>query len=498
MTAAEVRTRTTAREYLRVSEDKTGEKKSTVQQHADNERTGFEFGEPYSEDVAISASRFTNKVRGGYERLVADLESGEFGADVLVLWESSRGSRRLSEWARLIETCEAAGVKIHVTSDDNTYDPADARDRETLQQDGVAAEAESSKISKRVRRDSKALAAKGQPVALIPYGYMRTYKTVGRSRYIDQQLPDPDEAPVVQEIFKRIKNRESLKSIVRDFEARGIRTRNGIVMSTQFIRDLALRPGYVGLRMHRPGNKTGKYQGSLEGAVKATWPPLVDTETFYSVREILLDPSRKTSRPGKSKHLLSMLAECGVCGGPLTATYRKPARRREYQCRDKSCVRINAADLDGFVVAVVLAYIAREADGLRAEAGKTGGAELEAVRGKLAEQRAELASLQKEAEDGKISVATVVRMEGGIVKRIAKLEQQERELSTPPALAGLLDPDVQAQTWWAALPDVPPAAKREVIRMLSSPDLLGQIKLGRSPSPGTTVAVSERVTWGRD
>lgn len=34
---------------------------------------------------------------------MADLEDGSFDADVLGIWESSRGSRRTGEWIDLIE-----------------------------------------------------------------------------------------------------------------------------------------------------------------------------------------------------------------------------------------------------------------------------------------------------------------------------------------------------------------------------------------------------------
>src|SRR5260221_11448191 len=125
-----------AREYLRVSQDRSGRARSVEEQHNDNlaaaERHGFSLnGEAYS-DVSVSASRYSTKVRGGFARLLADLEAGRFGADVLVLWESSRGSRQVSEWAALVERLERAGVKVCVTTHGRIYDFANARDRPSL------------------------------------------------------------------------------------------------------------------------------------------------------------------------------------------------------------------------------------------------------------------------------------------------------------------------------------------------------------------------------
>ncbi len=83
---------------------------------------------------------------------MADLESDTFGADVLVLWESSRGSRKVGEWVTLIDWCEMRGVKIFVTTHERTYDPANGRDRRTLIEDATDSEYESYKVHKRVAR----------------------------------------------------------------------------------------------------------------------------------------------------------------------------------------------------------------------------------------------------------------------------------------------------------------------------------------------------------
>ena len=126
-------TKTTAREYLRVSLDRSGRQRSNEDQHTDNERAaethGWRLAKPYR-DVG-SASRFASKRRDDFDRLVADLQADRFGAGVLILWESSRGSRRLSEWALFLELLEERQVLVHVTSHARTYDLTNPRDRRT-------------------------------------------------------------------------------------------------------------------------------------------------------------------------------------------------------------------------------------------------------------------------------------------------------------------------------------------------------------------------------
>jgi site-specific DNA recombinase len=83
-----------AREYLRVSQDRSGRSRSTVEQHGDHEgdceEHSWRLGTPY-EDSSVSASRYSRKRRDGFHELIDDLEYDRFGAQVLMLWENSRG-----------------------------------------------------------------------------------------------------------------------------------------------------------------------------------------------------------------------------------------------------------------------------------------------------------------------------------------------------------------------------------------------------------------------
>src|SRR6218665_3296769 len=94
----------TVREYLRVSKDDRRTGKSPDQQHNENLLAfkGKVFtlppAQPYR-DVARSGSRYARTTREDFEQLVRDLENDVFGAGVLALWESSRGSRKVSEWS---------------------------------------------------------------------------------------------------------------------------------------------------------------------------------------------------------------------------------------------------------------------------------------------------------------------------------------------------------------------------------------------------------------
>ncbi|MDF2978847.1 MAG: recombinase, partial [Actinomycetospora sp.] len=398
---------TLAREYLRVSVDRSGRARSVDEQHADNARAaeshGWALGEPYT-DNSVSASRYSRKPRGGFAELMADLDADRFGASVLILWESSRGSRKVSEWAALIEACERRDVSIHVTKDGQTYDPAKGRDVRSLIDDANDAQYESSKVSDRTKRSNAVNAAAGRPHGRVAFGFQRRYDP--RTKTLVAQEPHPQEAPVVRELFARIAGGHSLKSIARDFEARGVRTRSGVPFSAANLRSLAVRDAYAGRRVHDPGRANGTTRSPNAQTVTGTWESLVSEGDFLAVQRILSDPSRRTNRPGRGVHLLSMIALCAACGGPLSAAFRADrGKRRQYQCHTGGHVRVDADDLDGVATEAMLGYLSRADvhEALTASEDEHGD-EIEAVRGEIAALRVRLDELADAVAAGAVSV----------------------------------------------------------------------------------------------
>ncbi len=504
-------TTTTGREYLRVSMDRSGRARSVDEQHDDNQQAargrGVTLAEPYV-DNSVSASRYTSKVRGDFNRLLGDLASGRFDAEELWLWEHSRGSRRVSEWVQLIEACEQAGVHIYVTTHGRAYAPANGRDRRSLLEDAVDSEYESSKVSVRSKRAAAANAAAGLPHGPTPYGYQRIYDPL--TKRLVRQEPHPEEAPVVRELFDRLRRGHSLRGIAADFAARGIgtraRERDGVMVpgkpfSAQHLRSMALTPVYIGLRIHAPG-QVGGHRHDLTGAVKGIWEPLVTEETFYGVRRMLNSPERKTTRPGRARHLLSLIAKCGECGGPLAVTRRadraRPAQVGEerYQCNTKGCVRVNKAELDALAEDAILGYLSGPDVYEPLAVAEHGDDRLQQVRGDLGKARAELDDLRTAVVAGRLSVANLTAVEPGLLTRVTTLEDDERELATPSALRRLLDPGEDIRLTWK---DKDIAVQRAVARIVLSRDLVGELRVIRRPrnAGNRRTPADQRVLWVR-
>jgi len=489
-----------AREYLRVSVDRSGQARSTDEQHAENqaaaESLDWSLGEPYRDD-GRSASRYARKAREDFGRLIEDLERDRFGAGVLMLWESSRGSRKVGEWVRLIDLCEQRGVLIHVTTHNRTYDPANGRDRRSLLEDSVDSEYESHKTSLRARRTMAANAAEGRPHGPVPYGYRRVYDQ--RTGRLLAQEPEPAEAAVIRELFDRIVKGHSLRAIAADFASRSVRSRTGKVFTAQYLRSFLVNPAYAGQRLHVPGRQHSNTASAIKAenvhVVDAQWEPLVPRATFLAVQRIVSAPDRRTNRPGRGVHLLSMIARCDPCGRPLAAaTPKKSGHQRAYRCHGKGCVQVDQAALDDYAEAVMLGYLARPDVYEALSRRDTDDVELGVARDEVASIRAELDDLADQVGRGELSATLAGRAEPGITARLKAAEAREAELSTPSVLRGLITPGSDVRRRWKA---APMSTKRSIARILLSPEILGELRVTRSPKPGRPVPVAERVVWRR-
>lgn len=174
---------TIAREYLRSSKGKGGRSVSTDDQHRDNLAAEREFG-PWAWGEAYadtgSASKFARKDRDDFEKLMTDLRSGDFGqpGDVLVLWEISRLARETGKGVALVDAVEAGGYKIHVTSLDRTFNPANYGDRHSLISGINDAEKEARLLSARTLRGVNSALDDGKPHGKRPFGYARDYELI--------------------------------------------------------------------------------------------------------------------------------------------------------------------------------------------------------------------------------------------------------------------------------------------------------------------------------
>ena len=138
----------------------------------------------------------------------------------------------------------------------------------------------------------------------------------------------------------------SLAAIMRDLQARGAVTVTGMPWTSQKLRQALLKPAVAGL--------TGR-NGELK---VAPWPHILERDTWEKLRAKLEDPARRNTTGNEPKHLLSLIALCGICadGSTLYSTGREAQGRRSGM-RARTAVwhlRRNRAHLDEHVEAVDL------------------------------------------------------------------------------------------------------------------------------------------------
>jgi len=182
------------------------------------------------------------------------------------------------------------------------------------------------------------MAGRPVPGGARPYGYAADKVTIV-----------PAEAQVLREAARRVIRGESLRSLAREFNARGLRPVQAAKFSAANLGKLLANPRYVGRAVYK----------GVEVA-DGQWPPILDKATHEQLKATLSNPARRSQAGRPPVHLLvGGILRCAVDGAALGA--RAPDRSgRRYGCEggDREGGRVHlvvaAAPLERFVESAVL------------------------------------------------------------------------------------------------------------------------------------------------
>ena len=301
---------TRAAVYTRISNDPDGFQTATARQEQACrqlcEIRGWEVRQVFED---VDASAFRQVERPAFNALRGVVVCGD--VDVVVCWKLDRLVRRPADFEAFWGLAEQSGVAVV-----SATEPIDTSNELGLALVRVLvafASMESATTSLRLKARFAERAAQGLP----PLGGRRPFgHTRDRSTIIEA------EAELVREASRRIIEGDSLRSIILDWNQRGVVTTTGGPHSSQGLRGLLLSPRLVGDVEHR-----GKV------VARDVFPAIVDRITYCRAREILLDPTRRNDA-GLSRFLLSRgLLHCGKCGRHLKVG-KAGARtdKRKYAC----------------------------------------------------------------------------------------------------------------------------------------------------------------------
>ncbi len=238
-------------------------------------------------DKAISGRTDRRK---DFQRMMADAEAGKF--DYVICWKTSRLGRNMMEAMQNTSRLNQMGVLCYYTEEDFSDDAAG---RFALRSMMNVNQFYSESMSEDIRRGMEYNASQARVNGPVPWGYMR-----GED---GKYAIDPEKAPIVREIFKRVAQGELFMDIARDLNSRGIRAKKGEWNKGSFHRMLQ-NEAYIGVYQH------SGYR--IEGGV----PPIIDKEVWDDVQEIVSKPAKRGSGIS-GDFLLTGLLYCGDCKGPM-------------------------------------------------------------------------------------------------------------------------------------------------------------------------------------
>ncbi len=396
-------------------------------------------------DPDLSASRFARKGRPDYDALVAHIEAGQ--CRVVGIAESSRGSRTLTQWSSFLDMCRSRKVHIWVQTHGRIYDLSRRRDWRTLADDGLDAADESEKISERALSGKRQAAVAGRPAGRALYGYLREYDERGRLVAVK---PHPIEAPVVEEMIRRVAKGDPLRTIAAALNARGVTTPTGRPWRGALIRQSVLRPSYAGRRVHQ-GQDVGD----------AIWPPLVDLVTWRRAVAVLRDPGRRsTTRGVELAHWLTGGISCGACGQSMSYYSGGIRNGAKYVCE---CGKnyVSAPTLERVLEEAILARLAA-VDAREAFVAKPDTDALQRASDALADLRRQADENERDYRAGVISAKLAGAREIELSRQIEETEVAVGKLSLPAELNDLAGVDVPAH--WHRFS---PTRKRAILRALA-------------------------------
>ncbi len=442
----------TAGIYCRISSDGTGEALGVARQEADARKLcadrGWTVVDVFSDNDKSAYDR--RKTRTRYRDMLQAVKDGRINA--IVAWHPDRLHRQSRELVGFIDLINERDVAVETVTA-GRYDLSTPAGRMNAKIVGSVAEYESEHKSERIRRKLEENAANGRHHGgSRPYGWCDDRVTI-----------NPGEAAAVAEAAHMIMAGESVRGVARALNASGYRTSTGKEWRDITVREMLLRPRNAGLRVHH-GEVVGRGQ----------WEPILSAEDFHQVEAIMSNPARRTN-PGRDGvvHLVSVLARCAVCDGPMVVGKSKPYKgksKRIYRCRAAHVSR-DMASVDELVRSVIVGRLSMpDAADLLSDPDRTDRAHAAARRVQELQDRLNDAAEAYAAET--ISLAQLTTINATLRP---KLEAAQTEAASPNRMSVLGDL-VGAADPSAVWDELPPSRRRAVV------DLLLNIRIKKTSS----------------
>jgi site-specific DNA recombinase len=425
--------------YCRISQDRNGQSAGVTRQEADA-RALAKAKKWHIHDVIVEndMSAAGRKTRPGFDLLLQNIESGT--ASVVIAWALDRLTRNRRDTLRLIEACQKKGATIALVrgSDLDMSTPAGR-----LTADLLAAVARS-EIETKADRQARAAVQAAEQGRWIggrrPFGYQADGVTIREP-----------EAQAVRDAYQWLLDGVSLRQAANRWNDRGLWTPQAVgPWDGSTISRCLKKPRYAGLRSHK---------GVIVGEAK--WPALVDVDTWASCQAIMNNPDRRSPR-GDQK-LLTGVALCGVCDGPIHAGGGAPGRG-VYRCAStQGHFSRKREPVDEYVSEVMVARLSRP-DAAELFTKSTGTGNTSVMHREADQLRKRLDGLAEAYADGALTASQLRKGSERLKKALAEVENRIAEAHQIPKAARALVTSTDVRAAWESLVV---ADQREIIRALA-------------------------------
>lgn len=306
----------TAAVYIRVSTDEQTElspesQLATIRDYA--EKNGYIVPEEYIfVDGGISGR--TVQKRPEFNRMIATVKDRSHPVDAILVWKFSRFARNQEEsilYKALLRKSDVNVVSISEPIIDGPFGSLIERIIEWWD------EYYSINLSSEVKRSMTVNAKKGIRQTAPPFGYQRGPEDG------PFMVPNPAEAEIIKETFARYTAGAPVWELVRDFNARGIRTHRGNALENRTITYWLQNPVYIGKNRWTPTGRTRRdFHNPCTVIVDGDHEAIVSQELFDQAQTIIRRQSemyKPKSRPSfELKDWMGGICRCSACGSTLT------------------------------------------------------------------------------------------------------------------------------------------------------------------------------------
>lgn len=327
-------------------------------------QNGWKLVDKYIDEGKTGTS---TKTRKDFLRLLKDMSADKF--DVVVIKLIERGWRNSYDWKLFERELVITKKQLFLKMRGSFYDFYNDSDYMVTNMEAQFAEWFSRQQSKKMSDAHKTRMEKG--LSVVTNGKLWGYKQVDGRLEINEK-----EAEIVRYVFQRYIARVGLRTIAKELEAKGIRSRNGTLFSRSTLRRMIHQEKYKGMLICGK-RKLNFFTKEYEPVPESEWyihdvsdlvPVIVDPEIWDKANEILAEKRKEIDVDEKVKiagyfngsYPLSGKIKCSKCGNTYfhakyttminpvweCKSYREHGKKGEFGCDN---TRIPVPEMDAIV-----------------------------------------------------------------------------------------------------------------------------------------------------